>query len=82
MQAIWIFIVPIGDLESWMEEYGVFRTSNKAKWIVEALKKLHEIEIDDSSLIGKFITDIHNYLVTLTPHNRGQKLIRDEAQDA
>ncbi len=61
-----IFIVPVGDLESWMIEYGVIRTSNKPKWIVEALKKLHEIEIDDSSLVGKFITDIHNYLVTPT----------------
>ncbi len=57
-----IFIVPVGELESWLIEYGVSRNSNKSKWIANALLKLPDIAIDNSKSIGKFITDIHNYL--------------------
>jgi len=58
-----IFIVHVGELESWLIEYGVERTSNKSKWIVNALLRLHQITIDNSKPIGKFVTDIHNYLI-------------------
>ena len=28
-----LFIVPVGELESWLVDYGVARSSNKTKWI-------------------------------------------------
>jgi len=59
-----IFIVAVGELESWLVEYGVTRVSNKSKWILNALSKLSEISINNSQSVGKFIVDIHNYLMS------------------
>jgi len=59
-----IFIVPVGELESWLIEYGVDRISNKSRWIGIALLRLREISIDKTKTIGKFMVDIHNYLMS------------------
>lgn len=57
-----IFIVKVGELESWMIDYGIERTENKAKWIVKALDKLFEIEYDENKEIWKFIDALKDYL--------------------
>lgn len=57
-----LFLVPVGELESWLIYYGVDR-SNKSKWIVNALTSLHEIQIDENEPLGKFIIAIHKYLL-------------------
>jgi len=40
LSALGLFIVPVGELESWMN----LGTSQKSKWIVAALQKLHDGE--------------------------------------
>lgn len=59
--SIGFFIVPVGELESWLLDYGVVRKSNKAKWITEALQKLNEIECDDSKEVWKFINQLQKF---------------------
>ena len=50
-----LFIVPVGELESWLVDYGVTRSSNKTKWITQALEKLFEIDYDAEKQIWRFI---------------------------
>lgn len=57
------FLVPVGELESWLTNYEVERLSNKSKWIANALMKLHEIHIHETDPLGKFIIAIHEYLL-------------------
>lgn len=59
-----LFIVNVGELESWMVDYDIERTSNKSKWISKALNKLFEIEYDDSKAIRKFVDALRIYLVS------------------
>lgn len=59
-----LFIVNVGELESWMVDYDIERTSNKSKWISKALNKLFEIEYDDSKAIWKFVDALRIYLVS------------------
>ncbi|MDO9528347.1 MAG: ATP-binding protein [Syntrophales bacterium] len=58
-----LFIVPVGELESWLIPYGVQRTSNKAKWIVDALEKLPSIIPQENEDLFKFIIEVHDYLI-------------------
>jgi hypothetical protein len=58
-----IFIVPVGELESWLIDYGIPRSSKKSKWITKALTELPNIQIDEKTSVGKFTLDIHNYLL-------------------
>ncbi len=62
--SIGLFVVKVGELESWLGDYGVARTSNKSKWISEALGKLFEIEYDGNREIWKFVNALKNYLST------------------
>lgn len=62
--SIGFFIVPVGELESWLVDYGVARKSNKAKWITEALQKLNEIEFDKNKELWKFINKLQEYFVS------------------
>lgn len=58
-----IFIVPVGELESWLVEYGIEKTTNKPAWIAKALVKLSEISIERSKPLWKFMEEINNYFV-------------------
>ena len=61
--SIGLFIVPVGELESWLIDYGVERTSNKSKWITQALDKLYDIELDEDKKIWGFVNNLKTYLV-------------------
>lgn len=58
-----IFIVPYGELESWLTPYGVEKNCRKSTWIVSALTKIPEIPIDETAHLWKFIIDVHEYLL-------------------
>ena len=60
--SIGIFIVKVGELESWMVDYGIPRTSNKAKWISSALRELFNIEYDESKEVWKFVDELKAFL--------------------
>lgn len=60
---IGVFIVPVGELESWLVDYGIKRTSNKAKWISDALNKLFELEYDKDKYVWSFVDALRKYLV-------------------
>lgn len=60
--SLGLFIVPVGELESWLVDYGVARSSNKTKWITKALEKLFEIDYDPKKQIWKFIDALKTYL--------------------
>ena len=57
-----LFIVPVGELESWLVDYGIERSSNKAKWITRALEELRSINLDPEKEIWKFIDRLKSYL--------------------
>lgn len=61
---IGLFIVKVGELESWLLDYGVARTANKSKWIVHALDKLFEITYDENKEIWKFMKELKKYLLS------------------
>ncbi|MFP3154387.1 hypothetical protein LQZ18_08150 [Lachnospiraceae bacterium ZAX-1] len=58
-----IFIVPVGELESWLINHGVDRLSNKSRWITIALEQIPKLHVDESKDPWKFIIGIHNYLL-------------------
>lgn len=58
-----ILTVPVGELESWMVEFGIPRLSNKNTWIIQALSRLAEIELPADSVLARFVIDVHEYLV-------------------
>lgn len=59
-----IFIVPFGELESWLVEHGVPKVSNKSKWITTALEIIPSLLADKDKFPWKFIEEVHNYLFT------------------
>ena len=61
---IGLFIVTVGELESWLIDYDLERSSNKSKWISKALNKLFEIEYDENKDIWKFINGLRAFLVS------------------
>lgn len=61
---IGLFIVWVGELESWLVDYGIERTSNKSKWIAEALTKVFDIEYDGSKEIWKFVDKLRGFLIS------------------
>lgn len=60
--SIGLFIVWTGELESWLIDYGVSRTSRKSKWIAEALTKIPHIKYDSGKEIWKFIDTLRAFL--------------------
>ena len=60
---IGLFIVWVGELESWLVDYGIERTSNKSKWIAEALTQVYDIEYDSSKEIWKFVDKLRAFLI-------------------
>ena len=59
---IGLFIVPVGELESWLVDYGIKKSKKKNKWITSALDKLFELEYDNSKEIWIFIDSLKKYL--------------------
>ncbi|WP_228281870.1 ATP-dependent nuclease [Rubrobacter marinus] len=57
-----VFMVPVGELESWMVPYGLERMS-KNHWIVRALELLGDIDLPDDSDLAEFVTEVHDYLL-------------------
>ncbi len=62
-RAVGLFIVPVGELESWLVDFGLPRLSNKNTWILQALEKLAEINLPEESALAKFVTGLHAYLL-------------------
>lgn len=61
--SIGLFVVWVGELESWLVDYGIERTSNKPKWIVDALTKVYDIEPDRDKAIWKFVYSLKDFLL-------------------
>lgn len=59
-----VFIVPVGDLESWLEELGFSRLADKSKWIAGALLWLNENDLPAESSLTKFVADIHSWITS------------------
>lgn len=57
-----LFIVPVGELESWLVDFSVSRTSNKSKWIVTALEQIPNLVADENSYPWSFMKRVHEYL--------------------
>lgn len=60
---IGLFIVRVGELESWLVDYGIARTSNKSKWITTALDKIFNLEYDAEKEIWKFVDALRSFLI-------------------
>lgn len=45
-----------------MIDYGIERSSNKAKWISKALDKLFEVEYNENKAVWKFVDALRNFL--------------------
>ena len=56
-----LFLVPVGELESWLEDYDIKRTDNKKNWITKALTKLFSVEVNQEKQIWKFMNEIQQY---------------------
>ena len=59
--SIGLFIVPVGELESWLTDYGVCKKSSKSKWIISALESLPDVP-DDSKAIWQFLKKLQKFL--------------------
>lgn len=57
-----LFIVPVGELEGWMTDYGVEHTSNKSKWIVTVLEKIPQLITDANNVPCRFLQSVFDYL--------------------
>ncbi|WP_082146147.1 ATP-dependent nuclease [Burkholderia pyrrocinia] len=57
-----LFIVPVGELEGWLEDYGVQHTSNKSKWIVNALKAMPSLHVDQTLRPWSFVKKVFLFL--------------------
>lgn len=57
-----LFIVPVGELEGWMTDYGIEHTSNKSKWIVTALEKMPQLITDANNPPCRFLQSVFDYL--------------------
>ena len=60
--SIGIFIVRVGELESWLIDYDIASTSNKSKWISSALNKVFNIEYDENKEVWKFVDELKAFL--------------------
>lgn len=56
------FIVPVGELESWLVDYNVPKSNQKTKWITSALDIIFPLTRDSSKEIWMFIDSLKTYL--------------------
>ena len=61
--SIGLFIVKVGELESWLEDYDYPRLSDKSKWITGALEKIFDMTPDRNKELWKFIYELKDYLI-------------------
>lgn len=59
--SVGLFIVYVGELESWLLDYDINRKSSKKNWITEALTELCDMEINDDKELWKFINELKVY---------------------
>ncbi len=57
-----LFIVPVGELEGWLTQYGLAYTSNKSKWIVHALEMIPTLTADQQKDPWRFLQSVYTYL--------------------
>lgn len=57
-----LFIVPVGELEGWLVDYGIDFTTNKSKWIVAALQSIPTLTVDSQHEPWKFLQSVFDYL--------------------
>ena len=57
-----VFIVHVGELESWLVSKGLPKSSSKSKWIVKALEKVPELDAKETEEPWSFVSEIHKYL--------------------
>ena len=57
-----LLIVPTGQLESMLTEYGIERTTDKRSWLGKALTLVAGLTIDDSKYPWRFVKEIHSRL--------------------
>lgn len=57
-----LFIVPVGELEGWLVEYGLPHSSNKSKWIVGALEAIPALSPDIKMQPWSFVENVFEYL--------------------
>lgn len=57
-----LFIVPVGELESWFEKYGLPYSSNKSKWIVKALELIPSLKPNSDEEPWCFLQKVFQYL--------------------
>lgn len=58
-----LFINPCGELESMLTQYAIEPTSDKRKWILQALQLLPELIVNEQNYPWKFVNKIHKYLL-------------------
>ncbi|UII75506.1 ATP-binding protein [Flagellimonas sp. HMM57] len=61
-KAIGVFIVPVGELESWLVTKGLPKSSSKSKWIVKALERIPELSAKKTDIPWSFVSEVHNFL--------------------
>jgi len=57
-----LFIVPVGELEGWLVEYGLPHSSNKSKWIVTALETVPSLALETGKQPWSFVEKVFAYL--------------------
>ena len=62
--SIGFFIVPVGELESWLVDYGINKTRNKSKWISKALDALFTLEYNGEKEIWRFVDKLKDFLTS------------------
>lgn len=61
--SIGLFIVKVGELESWLDDYDYPRLSDKSKWITGALEKIFDMTPDRNKELWKFIYELKDYII-------------------
>ena len=62
--SIGFFIVPVGELESWLVDYGINKTRNKSKWISKALDALFTLEYNSEKEVWRFVDRLKDFLTS------------------
>ncbi|MEZ6101658.1 MAG: ATP-binding protein [Pirellulaceae bacterium] len=57
-----LFIIPTGELESILSDYGVPYTTNKKQWIQQSLRLVPGLEVDNNKRLWKFVGAVFRYL--------------------
>ena len=64
LSARGLFVIPCGEMESMLTEYGIAYTGDKKAWIAGAIQLVPGLEPNDAKQPWKYLKDIHDYLGT------------------